>query len=218
MSPGLTLLATPRSPDTANAGRIAGPRPGPRPHPVRRGFLSMTRHAGTNPFDADLPTDWDPLVDPWPASSAVSEATPLERTVRDEVDPLGLSYSARAWTLSSAADCPGPCHRGPNPCRADWTRRAGRPARRRSRRSAAASASARSSWWSSGCWRERQAGQKPSRRLTATPGSSAASQAPDPPSPHLRSIRSRRRPCIRTAGRTARCRRLSARRVWQHSS
>lgn len=67
----------------------------------------MTRHAGTNPFefDAGVPTDWDPLVDPWPASSAVSQATPLERTVRDEVDPLGLSYSTRAWTLiSEAAD------------------------------------------------------------------------------------------------------------------
>lgn len=68
----------------------------------------MTRHAGTNPFDAGLPTDWDPLVDPWPASSAVSEATPLERTVRDEVDPLGLSYSTRAWTLiSEGADLIG---------------------------------------------------------------------------------------------------------------
>lgn len=68
----------------------------------------MTRHAGTNPFDADLPTDWDPLVDPWPASSAVSQATPLERTVRDEVDPLGLGYSARAWTLiSEGADLVG---------------------------------------------------------------------------------------------------------------
>ena len=63
----------------------------------------MTRHAGTDPFDTGLPTDWDPLVDPWPASSAVSQATPLERTVRDEVDPLGLSYSTRAWTMISEA-------------------------------------------------------------------------------------------------------------------
>lgn len=61
----------------------------------------MTRHAGTDPFDAGLPTDWDPLVDPWPASSAVHEATPLERTVRDEVDPLGLSYPGRGWTVST---------------------------------------------------------------------------------------------------------------------
>jgi hypothetical protein len=63
----------------------------------------MTRHAGSDSFDANrgLPTDWDPLVDPWPASSAVSEPTPLERTVRDEVDPLGLYQPQTTWTLVS---------------------------------------------------------------------------------------------------------------------
>jgi hypothetical protein len=63
----------------------------------------MTRF-GSDPFNADrVPPsdpDWDPLVDPWPAFSAVNEPTPLERTVRDEVDPLGL-YSNIGWTLVS---------------------------------------------------------------------------------------------------------------------
>src|SRR5689334_9647947 len=53
----------------------------------------MTRF-GSDPSDRMIPSDpdWDPLVDPWPALRAVNEPTPLERTVRDEVDPLGLSY------------------------------------------------------------------------------------------------------------------------------
>jgi hypothetical protein len=53
----------------------------------------MTRF-GFDPSDRAFPSDpdWDPLVDPWPALTAVNEPTPLERTVRDEVDPLGLSY------------------------------------------------------------------------------------------------------------------------------
>ncbi|MBA3744715.1 hypothetical protein [Sporichthya sp.] len=59
----------------------------------------MTRHAGTDPFDAGAPADWDPLVDPWPASSRSWEPTPLERTARDEVDPLGLYNSNSAWTF-----------------------------------------------------------------------------------------------------------------------
>lgn len=63
----------------------------------------MTRHAESDPFDADRSphSDWDPLVDPWPASPAVNEPTPLERTVRDEVDPLGLYSTTNAWTLVS---------------------------------------------------------------------------------------------------------------------
>ncbi len=60
----------------------------------------MARHAGSESFDADLPADWDPLVDPWPASTAVPQATPLERTVRDEVDPLGLA-SLPNWSFAS---------------------------------------------------------------------------------------------------------------------
>ena len=53
----------------------------------------MTRF-GSDPSDR-IPSDpdWDPLVDPWPALRAVNEPTPLERTVRNEVDPLGLSYA-----------------------------------------------------------------------------------------------------------------------------
>ena len=62
----------------------------------------MARHAGSDPYNTGVPTDWDPLVDPWPASTP-HEATPLERTVRNEVDPLGLSYSTQAWTLISDA-------------------------------------------------------------------------------------------------------------------
>ncbi|GAA0610609.1 hypothetical protein GCM10009547_10800 [Sporichthya brevicatena] len=60
----------------------------------------MARHAGSDSFDADLPADWDPLVDPWPPAAAVPQATPLERTVRDEVDPLGLA-SLSNWTFAS---------------------------------------------------------------------------------------------------------------------
>jgi hypothetical protein len=71
----------------------------------------MTRF-GSDPSDRARPSDpdWDPLVDPWPALSAVNEPTPLERTVRDEVDPLGLSY---AHTSS-----PG---RHADPYRTEWT-------------------------------------------------------------------------------------------------
>lgn len=66
----------------------------------------MPRHAGSDPFDRAPATpsdpDWDPLVDPWPGLKAVHEPTQLERTVRDEVDPLGLyedPYATQAWTL-----------------------------------------------------------------------------------------------------------------------
>ena len=60
----------------------------------------MTRF-GSDPSDR-IPSDpdWDPLVDPWPALRAVNEPTPLERTVRDEVDPLGLSYAHAAYSES----------------------------------------------------------------------------------------------------------------------
>jgi len=60
---------------------------------------------GSDPSnDRGIPSDpdWDPLVDPWPALKAVNEPTPLERTVRDEVDPLGLSYTRRASSRDHA--------------------------------------------------------------------------------------------------------------------
>jgi hypothetical protein len=64
----------------------------------------MTRF-GFDPSDRAFPSDpdWDPLVDPWPAIQAVNEPTPLERTVRDEVDPLGLSYAHSSAPSSSSS-------------------------------------------------------------------------------------------------------------------
>src|SRR4051794_2815703 len=65
----------------------------------------MTRF-GSDSSDRAVPSDpdWDPLVDPWPALTAVNEPTPLERTGRDEVDPLGLYSQSTAYSTSRWVD------------------------------------------------------------------------------------------------------------------
>lgn len=68
-------------------------------------------------------SDWDPLTDPWPTLYAGCEPAALGHSVRDEVDPLGLSYDTAAWTLansstdiaSSAAELAGMAFEAPAP-------------------------------------------------------------------------------------------------------
>lgn len=49
----------------------------------------------------DWADDWDPLTDPWPMHHPAGDGpTRLEQSIREEIDPLGLSYGATTWSIA----------------------------------------------------------------------------------------------------------------------